>query len=91
MTDFPTLSYTSSSEIPYNPFVYPFWVEPPHTGNYRERPPPPPPPERLKQIKQHIELAIQTSLMTLCYMSVTCSQFSLTILYTGMEGGNRVA
>ena len=22
MTDFPTLSYTSSSEIPYNPFVY---------------------------------------------------------------------
>ena len=85
MTDFPTLSYTSSSEIPYNPFVYlkpeegtPFgWNLPIQViiGS-AHHPPPPPPPEHLKQIKQHIELAIQTSLMTLCYMSDLLPVFS---------------
>ena len=60
-------------------------MEPPHTGNYRERPPPPPPPERLKQIKQHIELAIQTSLMTLCYMSDLLPVFSYNFVHR--DGG----
>ena len=93
MTDFPTLSYTSSSEIPYNPFVYlkpeegtPFgWNLPIQVIIGSAHHPPPPPPERLKQIKQHIELAIHYA------TCLTCSQFSLTIFYTGMEGGNRVA
>ena len=52
---------------------YPFPAEPPHTGNYREQPPP---LECLKQIKQHIELATQTSLITLCYKSDLLPVFS---------------
>ena len=52
---------------------------------YRERPPPPPPPECLKQIKQHIELAIQTSLMTLCYMSDLLPVFSYNFVHR--DGG----
>ena len=48
MTDFPTLLYTSSCEIPtfFIPEAwkrYPFRAEPPRIGHYREYPPPPPP------------------------------------------------
>ena len=41
MTDFPTLSYTSISEIP-NLKKYPFRAEPPHKAHFREYPLPPP-------------------------------------------------
>ena len=91
MTDFPTLSYTSSSEIPYNPFVYlkpeegtPFgWNLPIQViiGSAHH-----PPRERLKQIKQHIELAIQTSLMTLHYMSDLLPVFSYNFVHRDIGG-----
>ena len=45
MTDFPTLLYTSNSEIPtllYTWKRYPFQAEPPRIGHYREYLPPPP-------------------------------------------------
>ena len=53
MTDFPTLSYTSTSEtatlnIPEPRKRYPFWVEYLRKVLYREyRQPPPPPPQTL--------------------------------------------
>ena len=44
MTDFPTLLYTSTCEIPNlfytcNLKMYPFRAEPPRKGHYREYPP----------------------------------------------------
>ena len=44
MTDFPSLSCTSSSKIPTPSYIlealkmYPFWVEPPQISHYREYP-----------------------------------------------------
>ena len=65
---------------------YPFRAEPLHTGNYREHPPLPPPlPECLKQIKQHIELATQTSLITLCYKSDFLPVFSYNFVNRDQE------
>ena len=65
---------------------YPFRAEPLHTGNYREHPPLPPPlPECLKQIKQHIELATQTSLITLCYKSDFLPVFSYNFVNRDRE------
>ena len=61
---------------------YPFPAEPPHTGNYREHPPP---LECLKQIKQHIELATQTSLITLCYKSDFLPVFSYNFVNRDRE------
>ena len=48
MTDFLTLSYNSTTQslpfyIPEAWKGYPFWLEPPHIGYYREYPPPPNP------------------------------------------------
>ena len=40
MTDFPTLSYTSTSEIPILSYIYPSSAEPPRIGHYREYLPP---------------------------------------------------
>ena len=55
MTDYPTLLYTSTSEIP--PFhlpeawkKYPFWEEPPRIGHHSEYPPPPLPSGLAPQI-----------------------------------------
>ena len=65
---------------------YPFRTEPLHTGNYREHPPLRPPlPECLKQIKQHIELATQTSLITLCYKSDFLPVFSYNFVNRDRE------